>query len=208
MKQKLDAQIATSISLPLEEFTKARKHACEEPLGGREKNRLARSSSLLPVWIINRSFWHDGQTYKALIDAARNCAPNIDCSEGRKADNTRTRSTASHDGRKGVRQIDRLAEKTRSGNQRQRRETIRRTLAALPGDEAAGRLTRPPSRRGRSFSGVKVRPEANVHSPKSKSKVQSQTSRVWSLELARNAREKNVERRAREERKAQEKRGA
>jgi hypothetical protein len=201
MTHKLEQEIDDLYRLPLEEFTKAR-NTLAKSLSGTEKKQIGSLvKPSLPVWIINQLFWHDGPTYKALIDAAEKLrAAHRLALSGRKADTRAPDQLHRTTVEKAFAKAVGLAEKRGVRLTDSVRETIRRTLAALPGDEPAGRLTRPPEPAGFSLlSGVKIRPESKVKSPKSN--VDSPESR------AREERErKDVERRAREERKAQEKR--
>jgi len=209
MKQKLVAQIDDLYRLPLEEFTKAR-NTLAKSLSETEKKQIGSLvKPSLPVWIINQLFWHDGPTYKALIDAAEKLrAAHRLALGGRKADTRAPDHLHRTTVEKAFAKAIGLAEKRGVRITDSVRETVRRTLAALPGDETAGRLTRPPEPAGFSLlTGVKLRPESKSResgSPESRSpesKVESPKSRARE-ERAR----KESERSAREERKAQEKR--
>lgn len=192
MKQTLDAQIADLYRLPLEEFTRAR-NAAAKSLSGTEKKQI---SSLvkpsLPIWVINQLFWHDVPTYKALIDAAEKLrAAHRLALSGRKADTRKPDQLHRTTVEKAFAKSIGLAEKRGVRLTDSVRETIRRTLAALPGDEAAGRLTRPPEPAGFSLlSGVKVREMPAEPKPRKSDEREK----------------KEAERKARQEQKAQEKR--
>lgn len=201
MTQKLNAQIDDLYRLPLEAFTSARNTLAKSLSATERKQVGSLVKPSVPVWIINQLFWHDAPTYKALIDAAEKLrAAHRLALSGRKADTRKPdqlhRTTVENAFAKAIG----LAEKRGVRLTESVRETVRRTLAALPSGETAGRLTRPPEPAGFSLlTGVKLQTEPTAQSPESK--VESPKSG------AREERErKEAERKARQEQKAQEKR--
>lgn len=221
MMHKLDAQIDELYRLPLEEFTKARNTVAKS-LSGTEKKQIGSLvKPSVPIWVINQLFWQDAPTYKALIDAAEKLrAAHRLALSGGKADTRKPDQLHRTTVEKAFTRAIGLAEKRGVRLTDSVRETVRRTLAALPSDETAGRLTHPPEPAGFSLlSGVKIRPESKVESPKSKvqeSGVQSRESSVESpksrareeLQARRRAERERKEaaQKARQEQKAQEKR--
>ena len=193
MKQHAHEHIDELYRLPLDQFTSAR-NALAKNLSGSEKKQIASLvKPSLPMWVVNQLFWQDAPTYKALIDASEKLrSAHRAALSGRKAD-TRTadqlhRTTVEKAFAKAIG----LAEKRGVKITDPVRETVRRTLAALPGEEAPGRLTRAPEPAGFSLlTGVKVR-EPEVRSPKSDARAERERQAA--------------ERKAREEQKAREKR--
>jgi hypothetical protein len=187
-------QIDELYRLPLDQFTKAR-NTLAKSLSGTEKTQIASlGKPSLPMWVVNQLFWQDAPTYKALIDASEKLrAAHRAALSGRKAD-TRTadqlhRTTVEKAFAKAIGLADKRGVKITDPV----REIVRRTLAALPGEEAPGRLTRAPEPAGFSLlTGVKVRPEPEVRRPKSNAQAERERQ--------------EAERKAREEQKAREKR--
>jgi hypothetical protein len=220
MKHTLERQIDDLYRLPLEEFTKAR-NTLAKSLSGSEKTQI---SSLvkpsLPMWVINQVFWQDAPTYTALTDAAEKLrAAHRSVLSGRKADTRAPDELHRTTVEKAFAKATGLAETRGVPLTDSVRETIRRTLAALPGEESPGRLTRAPEPAGFSLlSGVTVRTERpeskspESESPKSKSPaVRAQESQIRRIELeakkrAERERKEAAARKDREERKAREKR--
>jgi hypothetical protein len=207
MKQTLEAQIDELYRLPLEEFTKARNTRAKSLSGTEKKQISALVKPSLPIWVINQLFWHDAPTYNALIDAAEKLrAAHRLALSGRKADMRKPDHLHRTTVEKAFAKSIGLAEKRGVRLTDSVRETIRRTLAALPGGEAAGRLTRPPEPAGFSLlTGVKILPESKVQSPRSNVKSPKPEARE-ALEAKERAERKEAERKARQEQKAQEKR--
>jgi hypothetical protein len=213
MTQKLDSQIDDLYRLPLEEFTKARNTLAKQLSGSERKQTASLVKPSLPMWIINQLFWQDAPTYKALIDAAEKLrAAHRSVLDGRKVD-VRTvdqlhRATIEQAFAKAIG----LAEKRGVHLTDQVRESIRRTLAALPGEEPGGRLTRVPEPAGFSLlSGVKIRPQpasSRQRSHDSGSSAEDAKSRAREERDAKRAEaeRKEAERKARQEQKAREKR--
>ncbi len=232
MTQALDEKIDELYRLPLGDFTKARNELAKTLAAANKKHVSSLAKPSLPMWAINQLYWQDGPTYKALVDAAEKLrATHRSVIGGRQAD-TRTadqlhRTTVEKAFAKAVK----VAERSGVPLTDTARETIRRTLAALPSEEPAGRLTRPPEPAGFTLlTGIKVRDtEPKVKGPKptatanrAQPGVPGRTSNVRSPESSRQSREeiqaqkrlereaerkrKEAERKARKERLAQQKR--
>jgi hypothetical protein len=202
MTRNLEAQIDELYRLPLGEFTKARNALAKTLSGSHKKQVGTLAKPSVPAWVINQAYWHDPPTYRALIDAAEKLrAAHRAILSGRKTD-TRTpdqlhRATVEKAFAKAIG----IAETRGLRLTTSVSDTVRRTLVALPGDEAAGRLTRSPEPAGFSLvAGVKLRPESKVQSPKSN--VQSRESKVRGPQPTKPPREElQAQRRAERERK-------
>jgi len=142
---------------PLAEFTSAR-NALAKTLSGDQKRIVASlPKPMVPLWAINQLYWKDPSTYKALIDASEKLRTAHRAVIGGKKVDLRKPDEVHRAA------LDRAAAKTLSlleraaGNVSEPvRTTIRRTLATLPGEEQAGRLTREPEPAGFSmFAGIK-----------------------------------------------------
>lgn len=160
MTKALDAKIDGLYQLPWDEFTSAR-NALAKTLSGADKatvGSLVKPS--LPMWVINLLYWRDPSSYNALIDASDKLrTAHRAALSGRKADTRKPdelhRATVQKAFAKAVGIAGQIGVPLTDAV----RETVRRTLVALPGDEPAGRLTRPPEPAGFSLlTGVKVRP--------------------------------------------------
>ena len=180
------------------------------------KNRLARSSSLpCRCGSINQLYWQDAPTYKALVDAAEKLrTAHRSALSGRKADTRKPDQLHRTTIEKAFAKAIGIAEKGGGAVTDSVRDTVRRTLAALPGDEPDGRLTRPPEPAGFQFAqrrknpaGVQS-PESKVQSRESKSESESKSSAREELEARKRAERerKEAERKARHEQQEREKR--
>ncbi len=160
MTPRLKSDIDELYKLPLDEFTKARNTLARSLSGGEKKQVSSLVKPSLPMWVINQLYWKNASTYKALIDASEKlravhrsalAGRSVDtrkADELHKATLERAFAEAVGDARKsGIRLTDPV------------RDAIRRTLAALPTDEPAGRMTREPPPAGFSLlTGVKPQP--------------------------------------------------
>jgi exonuclease VII large subunit len=156
----LDRQIDGLYQLPLDEFTRKRNALAKELSGSArtEIRHLVKPS--LPAWAVNQLYWQERSTYSALVDASEKVrAAHRSMLSGHKAD-VRTPEqvhratleravawTTNFLGRSGLAASSAVL------------DTIRRALAALPGPEPAGRLTRAPEPAGFTLlTGVTPRP--------------------------------------------------
>jgi hypothetical protein len=199
--------------LPLGEFTQARNALAKTLSGGEKKEIASLVKPSLPMWAINQLYWQDAPTFNALIDAAERLrAAHRAVLTGRKADTRQSDQLHRATVEKAFSKAIGAAEKNGVRLTGSARDTIRRVLAALPGEEPAGRLTRPPEPPGFNLlTGIKPRPAAarQVRATAAQAKLKN-NRREDLLARQRAVREqKETARRARREaaaaRKAQEK---
>jgi hypothetical protein len=206
MTQHLDAQIDELYRLPLEDFTQAR-NALAKGLSGSEKKQIASlAKPSLPMWVINQLFWQDAAAYNALVDAAEKLrAAHRAALNGRKVDTRAPDQMHRTTVEKAIAKATGLAEKRGVRLTDSVRDIVRRTLAALPGDEPPGRLTRAPEPAGFSLlSDVKVRPQPDPNSRSAEGKRKREEQERKEAERKARAEEKAREKREREIRKAEE----
>ena len=160
MKRNLGAQIGELYRLPLGEFTGARNTLAKTLSGSDKKQVAALVKPSLTMWVINQLYWQDAPTYNALTDAAEKLrAVHRSALSGGKADTRNADQLHRTTVDKAFAKAIGIAQKSGVRLTDAVRDTIRRTLAALPGDESAGRLTRPPEPAGFSLlTGIKPRP--------------------------------------------------
>ena len=165
MKSNIQAHIDELYGLPLDEFTKAR-NALAKTLAGSEKQAVAALvKPSLAMWVINHLYWHNKPTYQALVDASEKLrAAHRAALSGRATDTRKAGELHKTTLEKAFAQSIGAAEKRGVHTTDAVRDTVRRTLAALPTDEAPGRITREPPPAGFSLlTGIKPRtsqPEA------------------------------------------------
>ena len=201
MKKALESKIDELYQLPLAEFTNSRNTLAKTLSGAEKKIVSSLTKPSLPMWVINLTYWRDPSTYNALIDAAEKLrAAHRSALSGRKTDTRKPDELHRATVEKAFAKAIGIAEKSGVPLTDTVRETVRRTLAALPGEEPAGRLTRPPEPAGFSLlTGVKIRPEAVAQGPKSMGRGPTLTPRKPSRA------ELQAQERAESERKAAEK---
>jgi len=160
MTTKLDPKIDELYALPLDAFTQAR-NALAKTLSGNDKKEI---SSLvkpsLAMWVVNQLYWQDAPTYKALVDASEKLrAAHRAALNGRKVDTSKPDELHRTTLEKAFAKAAALVQKNGGALTDTVRDAVRRTLAALPADEAPGRLTREPGPVGFSLlTGIKPRP--------------------------------------------------
>jgi hypothetical protein len=160
VKRQLESQIDDLYRLPLGEFTKGR-NALAKTLSGDDKKQIASLvKPSLPMWVINQLRWEDAATYDALIDASEKLrSAHRAALSGRKVDTRKSEALHRTTVEKAFAKAASIAEKREGRLTGAVRDAIRRTLAALPGDEQAGRLTREPPAAGFSLlTGVAPQP--------------------------------------------------
>jgi hypothetical protein len=175
MKSNIQAQIDDLYGLPLDEFTKAR-NALAKTLAGSEKQAVASLvKPSLAMWVINHLYWHNKPTYRALIDASEKLrAAHRAALSGRATDTRKAGELHKTTLEKAFAQSIGTAEKKGVRTTDAVRETVRRTLAALPTDEPPGRITREPPPAGFSLlTGIK--PQA-IDRAKTRSPVNPSTA--------------------------------
>ena len=159
MTTKLDPKIDELYALPLDAFTQAR-NALAKTLSDNDKKEI---SSLvkpsLAMWVVNQLYWQDAPTYKALVDASEKLrAAHRAALNGRKVDTSKPDELHRTTLEKAFAKAAALVQKNGGALTDTVRDAVRRTLAALPADEAPGRLTREPGPVGFSLlTGIKPR---------------------------------------------------
>ena len=168
MTHGLAAQIDELYRLPLAEFTGARNTLAKTLSGSDKKQVAALVKPSLPMWVINQLYWQDAPTYNALTDAAEKLrAVHRSALSGRKVDTRKADQLHRTTVDKAFARSVGIAQKSGVRLTDPVRDTIRRTLASLPGDESAGRLTRPPEPAGFSLlTGIKPRPTQMPREPR------------------------------------------
>jgi len=195
----MDAAIDRLYQLPLGDFTKARNELAKTLTGEEKRAVAALVKPTAPVWAINQLYWKDRATYKALVDASERLRTAHRAVLGGKKVDLRKADEVHHAAleRALVKTIA-LAEEAGQISDASR-DAIRRTLAALPTDEPAGRLTREPEPAGFSlFEGVK--PKAAKVAARSKGKSEEPPQPT----AATIAQEKRREKEARQREKREE----
>ena len=219
MKPQLESQIDELYKLPLDEFTKAR-NALAKTLSGSEKKAVTSLvKPSLPMSVVNRLDWHNAPTYKALVDASEKLrTAHRAALTGRNVDTRKPDELHRTTLEKAFAQAIAGVQKDGIRLTDAARDTVRRTLAALPTDEPAGRMTREPPAAGFSLlTGIKppgglttsadteVRPRATAKPSPAEIRWQKQAEKRAERkqkEEARKARE--AEERARKEREKRE----
>jgi hypothetical protein len=157
--ENFEAQVNELYQRPLGEFTSARNALAKTLSGDRKRIVASLPKPTMPLWAINQLYWKDPSTYKALIDAAEKLrAAHRAVIGGKKIDLRKPdevhRSALERAAAKTVSLVERAAGSVSEPV----RTAIRRTLATLPGEEQAGRLTREPEPAGFSmFAGITPR---------------------------------------------------
>ena len=152
---KIDPKIDALFQLPLDEFTQKRNALAKELSGESKKQVKFLTKPPLPIWAVNQLFWHDRPTYNALIDASEKLRTThrslLSGLSGPKADVRKAEAVHRAALEKAVGKTIALLEQSQGQISDAARETVRKTLAALPTDEAPGRLTRAPEAVGFSL---------------------------------------------------------
>jgi hypothetical protein len=157
---KLEPKIDELYTLPLDEFTHAR-NALAKTLSGNDKKIIASLvKPSLAMWVVNQLYWKDTPTYKALVDASEKLrAAHRAALNGRKVDTSKPDELHRTTLEKAFAKAAALVQNNGGSLTDTVRDAVRRTLAALPTDEAPGRLTREPGPVGFSLlTGIKPRP--------------------------------------------------
>ena len=159
MTTKLEPKIDELYALPLVAFTNAR-NALAKTLSGNDKKGIASLvKPSLAMWVVNQLYWQDTPTYKALVDASEKLrAAHRAALNGRKVDTSKPDELHRTTLEKAFAKAAALVQKNGGALTDTVRDAVRRTLAALPTDEAPGRLTREPGPVGFSLlTGIKPR---------------------------------------------------
>jgi len=157
---RIDPSIDALYQVPLEQFTEKRNSLAKEMTGEARTQIKTLQKPPVPVWAVNQLYWNDRSVYDALVDASEKLrSAHRAALAGRKADIRKADELYRAALERAFNSSLKLVEKSRGPVTDAVRETIRKTLAALPNDEAAGRLTRAPEAAGFSLlTGVPVRP--------------------------------------------------
>ena len=152
MKSNIQEQIDGLYKLPLGEFTKAR-NALAKTLAGNDRQAVASLvKPSLAMWVVNQLYWHNKPTYLALVDASEKLrAAHRAALSGRTADTRKADELHKTTVEKAFAQAIGAANKGGTHLTDMVRDAVRRTLAALPTDEPAGRTTREPPPAGFSL---------------------------------------------------------
>jgi hypothetical protein len=162
MKSKLDPQIDELYKQPLDAFTKAR-NALAKTLSGEDKKTIA--SLIKPsvaMWVVNQLYWQDPSTYAALVDASEKLrAAHRAALSGRTTDTRKPDEMHKTTLDKAFAKATAIAQKKGVALTDTVRDTVRRTLAAVPTDETPGRMISEPAPVGFSLlTGIKPPPAA------------------------------------------------
>jgi hypothetical protein len=205
MTTRLESDIDDLYRLPLEAFTKARNRLAKAQPGDDKARVSGLVKPSLAMWIINQLYWHEPSIYRALVDASEKLrSAHLAALNGKKVETGKFDQLHKTTVQKALAKIVAFAENNGTTLTDAVRESIRRTLTALPGEEPPGRLTREPMAAGFSLlAGVKPRPAPQLS--RKKAEVEKRQK-----EAERQAREAEVralkeqEKRDREIRKAEE----
>src|SRR5687768_6071488 len=204
MKSRLDPQIDDLYKLPLDEFTKARNALAKTLTGTDKKDVASLVKPSVPMWVVNQLYWQDAPTYKALVDASEKLrAAHRAALNGRKVDTSKPDEMHRTTLEKAFAKAAAIAQAKGVSLTDTVRDAVRRTLAALPTDEAPGRLTREPAPVGFSLlTGIKPRPiEISKEKGTGKEKESAKESEKRRKEAeARARKEEEKERKAKEKR--------
>ena len=208
MKPSLDTRIDELYRLPLSDFTKARNALAKGLTGADKQTAASLVKPSLAMWVINQLHWRDAPTYKALVHASEKLrAAHRGALSGRTIDTRAPDELHRTTVEKAFARAMALAHTNGIALTDPVRDAIRRTLAALPTDEASGRLTREPPPVGFSLlTGIKPRPIATA--PPKRAKEPPPDPRQQKLEERRRqaaeASAKRAEEKARKEREKRE----
>jgi hypothetical protein len=160
----LQDEIGRLYQLPLDEFTPARNALAKR--AGNDASRVrALTKPSVPAWAVNQLHWRDRQAWDALVAAAENARKVNRSVLAGKGGDVRAANTV-HDEAVEAAFKATLALLSSSGHPLTdaTRQAIATTLRALPGEEAAGRLTKPIQPGGlEALAGLPV--AAGTHKP-------------------------------------------
>lgn len=164
-KQPLDEQIDHLYQLPLDEFTVAR-NALAKSSGSSEIKKLEKPN--LAAWTVNQLYWRDRKAYDEVIKAAeRMRAAYTQMLAGKTADVRGAEEIHDEALREAKQAARKLLEEGGHPNPEAVMMPVAETLDALPGDEPAGRLTKPLRRMGFNvLEGVPISAKAGPQKPK------------------------------------------
>jgi hypothetical protein len=162
MTAKLDPQIDELYKLPLDGFTNARNTLAKTLSGNDRKAIASLVKPSVAMWVVNQLYWQDRSTYRALADASDKLrAAHRSALSGRTTDTRKPDEMHKTTLEKATARATAIAQKEGVALTGTVRDTIRRTLAAVPTDETPGRMTREPAAVGFSLlTGIKPPPAA------------------------------------------------
>jgi hypothetical protein len=165
MAKPLDEQIDQLYQLPLDEFTAAR-NALAKDSGASEIKKLEKPN--LAAWTVNQLYWRDRKAYDEVIKAAeRMRAAYKQMLAGKTADVRGAEEIHEEALREAKRAARKLLEEGGHPNPDAVMMPVAETLDALPGEERAGRLTKPLRRMGFNvLEGVPISAKAGPQKPK------------------------------------------
>ena len=188
MKPQLESQIDELYKLPLDEFTKARNTLAKTLSDSEKKAVTSLVKPSLAMWIVNHLYWDNPSTYKALVDASEKLrTAHRSALTGRNVDTRKPEELHKATLEKAFAQAVAAAQKEGLRLTDASRDAVRRTLAAVPTDEPAGRITREPPAAGFSLlTGIKPSPgKSEKESPVSAKKAVSAAPKPSAAELRR-----------------------
>ena len=182
MAPSLDDRIDQLYQLPLDEFTAAR-NALAKDAGDRAAEVKKLEKPNLAAWTVNQLYWKERDAYEAVIKAAEKMrAAYKQMLAGKSADVRAAEDVhqeALNDARQAAR---RILEEGGHPNPDAVMMPVAETLDALPGEEPAGRLTKPLRRMGFNVLeglpiSAKAGPAKARPAPKPKAPVREQSAR-------------------------------
>jgi hypothetical protein len=180
-KADLDAQIDQLYQLPLDEFTAAR-NALAKDAGDRAAEVKKLEKPNLAAWAVNQLYWRDRKAYDAVTKAAEKMRGAYKQMLAGKSTDVRGAEEIHQDALREAKQAARrLLEQGGHPNPDAVMMPVAETLDALPGDEPAGRLTKPLRRMGFNvLEGLPISAKAGPAkpaAPKPKEPVRETTAR-------------------------------
>jgi len=163
----LDAEIDKLYQLPLEEFTPAR-NALAKGAGADAKRIRALGKPSIAAWAVNQLYWQHSDLWNALLAAGENAQrAHRAILAGRSADVRAASKVHEEAVEKALRATLKLLEDAGHPAADATKHAIGTTLRALPGDQPAGRFTRPLQPAGFGMlAGLQVSAKAHSQFPK------------------------------------------
>ena len=179
--------------------SRSARNALAKTLSGNDKKVIASLvKPSLAMWVVNQLYWQDAPTYKALVDASEKLrAAHRAALNGRKVDTSKPDELHRTTLEKAFAKAAAIAQKNGVSLTDTVRDAVRRTLAALPTDEAPGRLTREPAPVGFSLlTGIKP-PADRAAEEDERRRKQASKQRNWKSSAAMQLRPKRGRKKSR-----------
>jgi hypothetical protein len=163
----IEAEIDKLYQLPLDEFTRARNELAKG--SGTDAKRIkALAKPPIAAWAVNQLHWKSPDLWNELVAAGENAQrAHRAVLAGRSADVRAASKVHDEAVEKALRATLKLLEEAGHPAADATKHAIGTTLRALPGDEAAGRFTRPLQPAGfGQLTGLQVSPKALSQFPK------------------------------------------